>query len=317
MPPQLLDQRRPPHDDPGLWPAQQLVAREHHQVRPGRQALLRRRLGREAVARRVEQAAAADVVEQQQAVLAGDAAQLAQAGLRREAHDLEVAGVHAQQRRRRLGHRVGVVAGAGAVRRADLDQPRAALAADVGDAEAPADLDRLPPADDHVPLPREGRQHEQQRRRVVVHRQPRLRPRRRAQQRVEVAQPRAPPPRFEVVLQVRVAPPGLGHRRDRRGRQRRPPQVGVQDDPGGVDRRPQRRSRRRLDPFHDRRRDRLDAGHVRPLLTGPLLTGALLTGNGLPRRLDRRPRVGGHEGVGEARPQPAHGLLPEHAIDAG
>ena len=47
------------------------------------------------------------------------------------------------------GDGVGVVGGAGAVRGADLDQGRAGVGEDVGDAESAADLDGLAARNDH------------------------------------------------------------------------------------------------------------------------------------------------------------------------
>ena len=69
---------------------------------------------------------------------------------RGEADDAVVARMHLQQHARRGRDRVGVVGEAGLVGGADLDQPRAALADHVGDAEAAADLDQLAARDDHL-----------------------------------------------------------------------------------------------------------------------------------------------------------------------
>ena len=69
MAPQLRDQLALTDDDPRLRPAEQLVAGEQHEIRAGGEALRDGRLRREAELRRVEQAAGAEVVEQQDASL--------------------------------------------------------------------------------------------------------------------------------------------------------------------------------------------------------------------------------------------------------
>ena len=86
----------------------------------------------------------------------------------REAHDPEVAGVHAQDRRRARGERRRVVGHAGAVGRAHLDQLCAALLHDGGDAEAATDLDGLSPRDDDLAPPAQRGQGQHQTRGVVI-----------------------------------------------------------------------------------------------------------------------------------------------------
>ena len=57
-------------DQARLWPAQQFIAGEEHEVCSGFQTGLRRRLRGQPELRRVEQAAASDVVEQGDVMLA-------------------------------------------------------------------------------------------------------------------------------------------------------------------------------------------------------------------------------------------------------
>ena len=162
----------------------------------------------------------------------------ASAGQRRllgEADDAEVRGVHAQQRHGALADRLGVVAQVGAVRRADLDERRAGLAHHVGDAEAAADLDQLAARDHHLAAGAERGEREQQRRGVVVDRDPGLRARDARQQIGEVAEARSALPGVEVELDVRVALGGGGHRGDRRPRERRASEVRVDDHAARVD----------------------------------------------------------------------------------
>ena len=118
----------------------------------------------------------------------------------------------------RLGpDRALVVGGARAVRRADLDEPRARAGEHVGDPEAVADLDQLAARDEHLAALGERGEREQHRGGVVVDDERRLRAGEPAQERGDVVLPRAARARVEVVLEVRVAA-----RRSRR-RARAPP----------------------------------------------------------------------------------------------
>ena len=76
--------------------------------------------------------------------------------------------MHAQEQRRLGADRPLVVGGAGAVGRADLDEPRARAREHVGDPEAVADLDQLAARDEHLAALGERREREQHRRGVVV-----------------------------------------------------------------------------------------------------------------------------------------------------
>ena len=92
-----------------------------------------------------------------------------------EADDAEVRLVDAQEKRRLRADRVLVVGGARAVRRPDLDEPRARAREDVGDPEAVADLDQLAAGDDDLASLRERGEREQHRAGVVVDDERRLR----------------------------------------------------------------------------------------------------------------------------------------------
>ncbi len=70
----------------------------------------------------------------------------------------------AQDQRRAIVDRGGVVGRARAVGRADFAERRAGLAHHVGDAEAAADLDQFAAGDDHLAALRERREHQQHRR---------------------------------------------------------------------------------------------------------------------------------------------------------
>ena len=76
--------------------------------------------------------------------------------------------MHAQEQRRLRADRALVVGGARAVRRADLDEPRARAGEHVRDAEAAADLDQLAAGDEHLAPFRERGEREQHGGGVVV-----------------------------------------------------------------------------------------------------------------------------------------------------
>ena len=90
--------------------------------------------------------------------------------------------MHPQDRPRLARDRPAIVRDAGAVRGADLHQPRTRLGEDVGDPEPVADLDQLTAADQHLAAARRRGEAQQHGRRVVVHGQPRLRARQARQQ---------------------------------------------------------------------------------------------------------------------------------------
>ena len=91
-----------------------------------------------------------------------------------------------------LADRALVVGQPRAVRRADLDQPRARLRDHVRHAEAAADLDELAARDDDLaPGPGQRRRRQQHRAGAVVDRERRLGAGQLAQQRLDVRVPRA------------------------------------------------------------------------------------------------------------------------------
>ena len=258
---------------------------------------------RQSVIARLQQTAAADVVDQQQPALLRNPPQLRQRRLLREADNAEVAAVHAQQRRALVRNRRLIIRRAGAVGRADLDQRRARLPQHIGNAETAADLHRLPARDDHLSTDRVRRQRQIQRRRVVVHHQRRLRARQRPQRRVEVVRTAAPRASCQVELQIRVER-RLLHRRRRRVAQRRAPQIGMNDHPGRIDHRPQARRERRVEPLGHNARQRIKLRLAR-LASENRRANPL---NLLPRRLGCNPPW---------QPQIAHSRVRKHTVDAG
>ena len=143
----------------------------------------------------------------------------------------------------------------GAVGGADLAQPAAGLAHDVGDAEGAADLHQLAARDHHLPPRRQGAQQQQHRGGVVVDREGGLGAGEVAEQRLEVGIALAAPAGPEVELEVGGAG-RLGHRRQRLRRQRGAAEIGVQHRAGQV----QHRARAARVPGQPLRRGAEDGG---------------------------------------------------------
>ena len=81
-------------DQSGLRPAEQLVAAKQDEIGAGFDAVLRSRLVGEAELARVEQTAAADIVDQHDSRPIGDGAQFGHGRLLGEADDAEVGRMH-------------------------------------------------------------------------------------------------------------------------------------------------------------------------------------------------------------------------------
>ena len=179
--------------------------------------------------------AAAEVLGDRHAEPGAERHQVGEIGPLGEAFHPEVGRVHAEDEGGAIADGRRVVGGPRLVGRADLAQHRARLRHDVGHPEAAADLHELAARHDHFAPGGERRQHQQRGRRVVVHDDGRLGAGEMAEQRlgVDVAAPARAP--REVVLERRVAAAHGGEPGERRLRERRAPQVRVQDDPGRVD----------------------------------------------------------------------------------
>src|SRR6185436_16657439 len=111
MPSQPLDELGAADDDPRLRAAEQLVAGEADEVGSGLQALARGRLVAERQAAACEERARAEVVDERQAMYAGDPNEVGEPRLLCEADHSEVRLVDAEQQRRLRADRAVVVAG--------------------------------------------------------------------------------------------------------------------------------------------------------------------------------------------------------------
>ena len=134
-----------PTMSPACGPPTQLVAAERDEVGAGRQPLAGRRLVGQPEGRRVEQRAAAEVVDDDRAVRVGEPRRARSAsGASMNPVWREVRRMDAQDDGRpAVGERRLEVGGARPVRRADLDEPGAGAPDDLRDPHAAADLDEL------------------------------------------------------------------------------------------------------------------------------------------------------------------------------
>ena len=133
-----------------------------------------------------------------------------------------------------IGYRRLVVAQVRTVGGAHLHHVDAASGHYVRQAEGAADLDQLPARNHGLPAHGERVEHKQHGRSVVVDHGRRLCPRQVCQETLDQVIPGTPLPGVQIYLQVGVA---LRHRDqpvDRRPGQRRPSEVGVEHDAGGV-----------------------------------------------------------------------------------
>ncbi len=232
---ELGDQVGAAHDQARLGAAQQLVAAARDQRNAGSHTFLDRRLVCQTKRRCIQQCAAAQVVEEQQAPLAGQGHQVCQLWLVDKAAQAEVAAVDAHQRRCRLGDGRLIVAGVGAVGRAHLHQCGPALGHHIRDAEPTADLDQLSARDDHLSPAGKAGQDQKDSGGVVVDDQRCFGAAEPAEEFLGVAVARSPPPGLQIVFQIGIADRHSVHRPPGLGAKRCAAQVGVDDDAGGVD----------------------------------------------------------------------------------
>ena len=241
MPAEPLDEVGAADDDPGLRPAEELVAREADEVGAVRDARRCRRLVPE-----VEQRPGAEVVDEREPGARRDPGELPCRDGLGEADDAVVRLVHPEDRRRVGADRALVVGRARAVRRPDLDHPRARAGEDVGDPEPVADLDQLAARDDDLAALGQRRDGKEDGGGVVVDDERGLGAGQSPERGGDVGLPRPARARLEVELEVRVRGADLLHACERRRRERRAAEVRVDDHAGRVQHAPQGR---RLEPL--------------------------------------------------------------------
>ncbi len=174
--------------------------------------------------RQVDETTRAGIDDQRKIARVRDARDLRFRDIGAEARDLVVARMHLHQRGGVGADRAFVIRRVGAVGRADFDEPRARAAHHVGHAERAANLDQFA-ARHHFLVVHKRREHEQHRRRVVVHDRRGLR----------------------AVSSTSTASTRLS----RSPRQQRVAEIGVQHGAGEIEHAPQREGLARCEPRID------------------------------------------------------------------
>ncbi len=229
-----LNPMRAANDDPRLGPAEQLVTAGHDQVRTRVDRLRERRLRRQPEAGRIQQGAAAEVLEQRQSMFACQHCQFGcRCGMDKPERP-EVAGMDLQVGRGLPGGGRDVVPSIGPVRGADLDQARSRLAEYIRHTESAADLDGLSPRHHDLFAGRHGREHQQYRRRTVVHHQRGLGAGQRPQEPGDLAHAAAALVALRFDLEGDRMSRHRPHRLGGLRAHRRAAEIGVDDDSGGV-----------------------------------------------------------------------------------
>ena len=121
------------------------------------------------------------------------------------------------------------------VRGPHLHQAHARLDQDLGHPEGAPDLHQLAPGNHDLAPPSQAVDGEEDRRRIVVDRHRGLRPGKQPQQGRDPCQSISALSALEVELQVRVGCRGLRSCPSGPGSQNGPTQIGMEDDPGGID----------------------------------------------------------------------------------
>ena len=296
------DEVGPPDDEPGLRAADELVAAERHEVGAGRQPLGGERLVPEPVRRGVEERPGPQVVDDDRAMAVGQLGERARVGRVGEPRHREVGRVDAEDGPSPGGERVGEVLGRRPVRRADLDQPSPGAPDDVRDPDPAPDLDELAPGHDD-PAATGQPDREGQGRGVVVRDERVLGPGQGDEVILGHPGPRSPAARPAIHLEEQVSGCRLGGGPGDDRRPRRPPEIRMDDDAGGVDDRGRRvvgRPGERVEALHDEGREVVGgppSGAVlresRPFPIHDLAGGREDRGRG-PRTVEARPDRGQH-----------------------
>ena len=188
------------------------------------------------VGSRIQERAAAQVVDDDRAVLVGEGREGRRVRRLREAGHGEVGGMDAQDDTGpSVLQRSFEIEASRAIRRSDLDELRARPADDVRDPDAAADLHEFPARDDDPTTAPGQADRQRESRSVVVGDVGILGPGQGDQVILRDASPRASPSRLTIQFQQEVV---LGEGRSALGdgcRPRRPTQIRVDDHPGRVD----------------------------------------------------------------------------------
>gem|GEM_PF-4414863 len=214
---------------------QQLVTGKGDQIEPISHRFEDGSLVRETVIREVDERAATEVFDGGDAGPPAEGRQCIRRDVGDKAFDRKVRAMATQQERRARRQRLFEVAQVDFVGRADFDQRRAAAREDFGESKAAADLDQLVARDDDLAAFCKGVEDQQHGRRAVVDDQGFLGAAELAQQSADASVARTARPALEFELEVRVSGGDGRDRFEGFARERRAPEIGMEQNARSVD----------------------------------------------------------------------------------
>ncbi len=206
----------------------------------------------DAVLRKINQAARAEVFHERQAAPLAESHELFKRRLIGKASDLEIRRVHAEQGACLFVDGVFVVREVRAIGRPDFAKDRAALLHNLGDSKAIANFDELSSRDNHFALASQRRQSDEHGRSAIVDHNGGFRARQSRQQLGGMHIALAPRASFEVVFEIAVLRGAATEFVHHCFRQWRAAQVRVQNHSGSVDDRLQRARKNSFDFVGDK-----------------------------------------------------------------
>ena len=236
-----VDIRLLSQNDTGLRPAQQLITAKAHHIHPGPDAVLHRRLVVDAVVLQLHQRTAAQILHHRQAGAAAQGHDVAQGQGLGKTHDAVVAGMHLQQRTGLLPDGPFIVREVRLIGGAYLPEMAAAQLHDIRHPEGAADLHQLPAGGDDLAPLGQGAEDQHDGGGVIVDHHGTLGAGEAAQQLFHMVVAASPMARLHVILQRGIAPCDVVYGVRRPVGQAATAQIGMENDAGGVDDRPQRR----------------------------------------------------------------------------
>ena len=235
----LADEFALAQDDARLGSAEQLIARKADNISARGNAFLGGGFVRQAKLSRFKKTAAAQVRHRQQSSAVRQFCQRRERDRFGEAAYQKIAGMDIEQHGRFCSDGCLVVAQARAVGGAHFDEARAALAQHIRNAKAAANLYQLPTRDDDLAPCCQRAEDDEHRRRVVVGHQRIFCPGQFSQQSAHMGMARAAFAGFKIVFKICVALGDLDDGLKAFLAERRSPQIGIDDDAGGVEYRAQ------------------------------------------------------------------------------
>ena len=225
----------PAQKNSGLRAAQQLIPGKGQHVHTGSDRILHSGFPLNTQWGQIHKAAAAQIFNHRDAAGAAQLRQRGGGNAFREPDDTVVAGVYLQKSAGIFADGGLIVGKAGLVGSAHLPQHCAAGGHDVRHPEGAADLYQLSAGGDDLPAGGEGGEGQQNRCRVVVDHQRRLRAGKAAQQGLHMGIPLSPPAGGQVVFQRGITAGNILCRPQCAAAQSSPPQIGMKYHAGCVD----------------------------------------------------------------------------------